>query len=126
MPVEVTQLENGLTVVVDAMPSAETAAIGVWAKAGARHDPSARSGVSHFLEHMAFKGTTTRSARQIAEEIEAVGGFLNAYTGYSQTAYYARILPEDLPLAIDIIADILTRPVFALEEMERERHVIIQ
>jgi len=83
-------------------------------------------GVSHMLEHMAFKGTARRSARPIAEEIAAVGGFLNAYTSREQTAFHARTLKEDVPLAIDILADILTRPVFDQAELERERQVVLQ
>ena len=83
-------------------------------------------GLSHMLEHMAFKGTATRSARQIAEEIEAVGGYLNAYTSREQTAFHARVLKPDVPLALDIIADILTQPTFEPRELERERQVVLQ
>jgi predicted Zn-dependent peptidase len=83
-------------------------------------------GVSHMLEHMAFKGTTTRSARAIAEEIEAVGGVLNAYTSREQTAFHARVLKEDVPLALDMIGDILTNPTFEQSELERERQVVLQ
>ena len=81
-------------------------------------------GVSHMLEHMAFKGTVSRSARAISEEIEAVGGILNAYTGREQTAFHARVLKQDVPLALDIIADILTNPTFEQAELERERQVV--
>ena len=83
-------------------------------------------GVSHMLEHMAFKGTDTRSARDIAEEIEAVGGYLNAYTSREQTAFHARVLKADVPLALDLLADILTNPTFEQAELERERQVVLQ
>ncbi|MBU3537220.1 insulinase family protein, partial [Alkalihalobacillus clausii] len=82
--------------------------------------------VSHMLEHMAFKGTTTRSARAIAEEIENVGGYLNAYTSREQTAFHARVLKADVPLGVDLLADILINPTFAQDELERERQVVLQ
>ncbi|HTW35823.1 MAG TPA: pitrilysin family protein [Rhizomicrobium sp.] len=126
MKVEITKLSNGLTVVTDPMPQLESAAVGVWVDCGARHEASALMGVSHMLEHMAFKGTERRNARDIAEEIEAVGGFLNAYTSREQTAFHARVLKADVPLAVDILSDILTRPVFDQGELERERQVVLQ
>ena len=126
MKVEITRLSNGLTVITDPMPQLESAAVGVWVDCGARHEPKSLMGVSHMLEHMAFKGTERRSARDIAEEIEAVGGFLNAYTSREQTAFHARVLKADVPLAVDILADILTRPTFDPEELERERQVVLQ
>ena len=115
-----------MRVVTDRMPRLESAALGVWVDAGARNENIRNNGVAHMLEHMAFKGTKRRSARDIAEEIEAVGGHLNAYTSRENTAYFARILKEDVPLAVDILADILQHSVFDEEELERERHVIIQ
>ena len=126
MSVEITVLDNGLRVVSDAMPHLESASIGVWVDAGARNETIEVHGVAHLLEHMAFKGTKCRSARVIAEEIEAVGGHLNAYTGREHTAYYARVLKEDLPLALDILADILQHSVFDEAELARERAVVIQ
>lgn len=126
MTIQVTRLANGLRVASDRMDSVETASIGVWADVGTRNEPAEINGVSHLLEHMAFKGTTRRSARAIAEEIEAVGGHLNAYTAREQTAYYARIMGGDLPLAIDIIADILQHSTFEAEELARERAVVLQ
>ena len=123
---EITTLANGLRVATVAMPSVQTASIGVWIDAGARHERPEINGVAHMLEHMAFKGTKRRSARLIAEEIENVGGQLNAYTSRENTAYYARILAEDLPLAADILADILQHSTFEPEELERERGVILQ
>jgi len=122
----VSVLGNGLRVVSAAMPSLETAAVGVWVEAGARHEPAALNGISHLLEHMAFKGTQRRSALAIAEEIETVGGHLNAYTSREHTAYVARVLKEDVPLAVDILADILQHATMPVDELAREREVVIQ
>jgi predicted Zn-dependent peptidase len=126
MTLEISKLSNGLTVVSDPMPGLESAAVGIWVDTGSRNEEPSQMGVSHMLEHMAFKGTTTRSARAIAEEIEAVGGVLNAYTSREQTAFHARILKEDVPLALDMIGDILTNPTFEQSELERERQVVLQ
>lgn len=124
--IRVTTLPNGLRVATDSMDTVETAAVGAWVNVGARHEQANVNGVSHFLEHMAFKGTERRSARAIAEEIEAVGGHLNAYTSREHTAYYARVLKDDIPLAVDLLADILQHSVMDAEELERERTVIVQ
>jgi predicted Zn-dependent peptidase len=108
------------------MPYLETVSLGVWVAAGARHEQASEHGISHLLEHMAFKGTQRRSATDIAEEIEAVGGELNAATSLETTAYFARILKADIPIALDILADILQAPRYAQDELEREREVILQ
>ena len=126
MTVRVTSLDNGLRVVSEEMPRVETVSVGAWVQVGARYEPAEISGISHLLEHMAFKGTRRRSARQIAEEIEAVGGYINAWTSREATAYYAKVLKEDLPLAIDLIADITQEPAFDEAELAREREVILQ
>jgi predicted Zn-dependent peptidase len=126
LSVEVTVLDNGLRIVSDAAPHLESASVGVWVDAGARNETAECNGVAHLLEHMAFKGTERRSARAIAEEIEAVGGHLNAYTGREHTAYYARVLKADVPLALDLLADILQHSVFDETELGRERDVVIQ
>ena len=126
MNVEITRLSNGLTIVTDPMPELASAALGVWVDAGARGETRAQMGVSHMIEHMAFKGTRRRSARGLAEEIEAVGGFLNAYTSREQTAFHARVLQDDVALALDILADILIEPAFEQAELERERQVVLQ
>jgi len=126
MSVEVTRLPSGLIVVTDAMPHLETAALGVWVNAGSRDEMPDEHGISHLLEHMAFKGTKRRTARQIAEEIEAVGGDLNAATSIETTTYYARALKADVPLALDVLSDILTNPAFDPDELVREQNVIIQ
>lgn len=124
--IRLTRLPNGLTVVSERMPRVETVSIGAYVAAGTRHEEEAENGVSHFLEHMAFKGTERRDAAAIAREIENVGGHLNAYTARENTAYYAKVLKEDLPLAADILGDILTHSTFVPEELERERGVILQ
>ena len=116
--VRVSELAGGLRVATDAMDHLETASVGVWVDVGARYEDSAVNGVSHLLEHMAFKGTERRSARDIAEEIEAVGGHLNAYTSREVTAYYARVLGEDTALALDVISDIVLHPIFAPRESD--------
>ena len=124
--VQVTRLPSGLTVVTERMERVETVSLGAYVATGTRHEQAEENGVSHFLEHMAFKGTERRSAAAIAEEIEAVGGHINAYTAREQTAYYVKVLKEDTALAADIIGDILTHSSFEPEELERERGVILQ
>ena len=124
--IQMTRLPNGLTVVTERMDRVETVSFGAYVGTGSRSETAAENGVSHFLEHMAFKGTTTRSAAQIAEEVEAVGGHINAYTAREQTAYYIKVLKEDAALATDIIGDILTHSTFETQELERERGVILQ
>jgi predicted Zn-dependent peptidase len=126
MSVEITRLSTGLTVVSDAMPHLETASLGVWVGCGGRDERPDEHGIAHLLEHMAFKGTSRRTARQIAEEIEAVGGDLNAGTSVETTAYYARVMRADVPLALDVLADILADPTFDSNELGREQNVIVQ
>jgi predicted Zn-dependent peptidase len=126
MSVAVTKLKSGINVVTDTMPHLETASLGVWVNSGSRDERHDEHGISHFLEHMAFKGTRRRSARQIAEEIEAVGGDLNAATSVESTAYFARVLKADVPLAIDVLADILSEPAFARDDLLLEQNVIVQ
>ncbi len=126
MGVEHTVLSSGMTVVTHAMPHLESAALGVWVRSGSRNETHRQHGISHLLEHMAFKGTKKRSARAIAEEIEAVGGDLNAATSVENTSYYARVLKDDVPLALDILSDILLNARFDDEELRREQHVILQ
>jgi predicted Zn-dependent peptidase len=123
---EITTLANGLRIATEAMPGVQTATVGVWVDVGARHEAAELNGVAHLLEHMAFKGTERRSARAIAEEIEDVGGQLNAYTSREVTAFYARVLGEDLPLAVDLLGDILLHSTFDEEELARERAVVLQ
>lgn len=126
MSPRLTTLANGFRIVTEAMPGLMSASVGVWIGAGGRHERLEQNGIAHFLEHMAFKGTKRRSALQIAESIEDVGGYINAYTSREMTAYYARVLGEDVPLALDVISDIVLNPVFDPKEIEVERHVILQ
>ncbi|WP_397542427.1 insulinase family protein [Roseovarius salis] len=126
MTVNLTTLSNGFRVVTERMPGMQSAAIGVWVLAGARNEAVHQNGLAHFLEHMAFKGTRRRSALDIAEAIEDVGGYINAYTSREVTAFYARVLENDVPLALDVVADILRQPVFDPREIEVERGVILQ
>lgn len=123
---QITRLPNGLRIVTQPMAGLASAAVGVWVSAGGRHERADQNGIAHFLEHMAFKGTPTRSALAIAEAIEDVGGYINAYTSREVTAYYARVLAGDVPLALDVIADILLNPLFEDREIEVERGVILQ
>jgi predicted Zn-dependent peptidase len=124
--IRVTTLPSGLTIVTETMDRVETVSLGAYVASGTRHEEASQNGVSHFLEHMAFKGTERRSAADIAEAVENVGGHINAYTAREQTAYYVKMLKEDLALGADIIGDILTHSTFAPEEVERERGVILQ
>ncbi|MBN9412695.1 MAG: insulinase family protein [Candidatus Paracaedimonas acanthamoebae] len=126
MTIRTTILPNGLRVVTDTIETVETIALGVWVKVGSRHETSEMNGISHMLEHMNFRGTKRHTAREIAEKIEAVGGHLNAYTSREHTGYYARILKQDLSLAIDLLSDILQFSIFNIEEFEREKTVVLQ
>ncbi|PWR00782.1 peptidase M16 [Meridianimarinicoccus roseus] len=126
MSVEIHRLSNGLRIVTERMPGLKSAAIGLWVTAGGRHERLEQNGIAHFLEHMAFKGTKRRSALQIAEAIEDVGGYINAYTSREMTAYYARVLEDNVMLALDVIADIILNPVMDPAEIEVERGVILQ
>lgn len=120
------KLSNNLQILSETMESVETVSLGVYVGTGARLEKVSENGVSHFLEHMAFKGTKTRTAMDIAAEIENVGGQMNAYTSYESTAYYVKVLKEDVELAMDILADILQNSTFPDDEIERERDVILQ
>ena len=124
--VRATTLSNGMRVVTDTVETVQTASLGVWVGAGTRNEPREINGVAHLLEHMAFKGTSRRSAVEIARELEDVGGQINAYTSRENTAYYAKVLHDDAPLAMDILADILLESAFDPEELARERAVVLQ
>ncbi len=123
---KVTKLTNGIRVVSEKMESVESVSMGAWFEVGTRNESASVHGVAHVLEHMAFKGTKNRRASEIAEEIELVGGHLNAYTSREQTAYYAKLLKDDIGLGVDILADILQNSTFEEQELERERSVILQ
>jgi len=122
----ISRLSNGIRVITDSQPTADSVTLGLWVGVGSRFEKEPESGISHFLEHMAFKGTTTRSALQIAEEIERVGGFINAYTGQDVTAYHARMLKKDMDIGLNIIADITQHATMDEKELNTEKGVIIQ
>jgi len=124
--IAIERLPNGLTVATETIPGVETATVGVWVATGSRHEREDEHGLSHLLEHMAFKGTERRSARRIAEDVENVGGEINAATSTEFTSYSARMLGADVDLAIDVLGDILTSSAFDPDELARERNVILQ
>ncbi len=119
-------LVNGIRVVSETLPKSRSVSIGVWVKVGSRHEPAEVGGVSHFIEHMFFKGTKKRTARDIATEIDSLGGEMNAFTSQENTTYYVKVLDEHLPIAVDILADILIGSRFDPAEMEKERKVILE
>ncbi len=121
-----TVLDNGIRIVSHEMPEHRSVSLGIWVENGSRHESEAENGLSHFIEHLLFKGTERRSAAQIAEEMDAVGGVINAFTSKEHTCYYAKVLDENLPLAIDLLTDIFLHSSFNAEEIERERSVILQ
>ena len=123
---KITTLDNGLRIITQNMSGLETVSMGIWNFVGGRDELAKVNGVAHLLEHMAFKGTSKRSALQIAETIENVGGDINAYTSKEITAYYVKLMAENLPLGVEILTDILQNSTFAEEELNRERGVIIQ
>jgi predicted Zn-dependent peptidase len=124
--IDVTRLDNGLTVATERMPEIATVTLGVWVGVGSRHEQLHEHGLSHLIEHMAFKGTARRSARQIAEDIENVGGDINAATSVEYTSYSARVLGEDADVALDVIGDLLTNSIFDEAELAREKGVVLQ
>ena len=124
--VEKSALSNGLRILTEAMPQVVSATIGIWVENGSRYEEPYQNGVSHFIEHLLFKGTKKRSAAQIAEEIDAVGGVLNAFTGKEYTCYYVKVLGEDLRMATELLADIFLESIFDPEEINRERQVVLQ
>lgn len=126
MSIELTTLPNGLRIITDSVESVDSVAVGIWADVGTRHEDMEHNGVAHMVEHMMFKGTPSRNALQIVEQIEDVGGHVNAYTSREVTAYHIHLLKEHLPLALDILADIIQNPSMPDDEIERERSVILQ
>jgi predicted Zn-dependent peptidase len=121
-----TRLPNGIRVLSEELTDLSSVTVGIWVENGSRYERSEQAGISHFLEHLFFKGTKRRTATQIAEEIDAVGGVVNAFTSKEYTCYYAKVLPEHLPLALDVLGDIFLNSRFAEEEIDRERSVILQ
>lgn len=124
--IEITKLPNGLTVITDTVPTVATASLGFWLGVGARHEPADANGVAHIVEHMLFKGTPTRTTQQLATELEGVGAIMNAHTGKEETAYYCKLLAEDVEKGIDIYSDMFVRATLPDDELVRERSVIVQ
>ena len=120
---QLTELPSGLRIATCEMPHAETAAMGIWASVGGRHEPAPLSGISHFIEHMLFKGTARRSAARIMQEIEGVGGDMNAFTAEERTCYYATAAAEYFPRVCDVLCDLYVNPRFAKRDIDRERGV---
>src|SRR4026209_167497 len=119
-------LDNGLRLITETMPHVRSVTIGVWLMRGSRHETDERGGIAHFVEHMLFKGTDTRSAEDIAQAIDSIGGQPDAFPAKEYASYYIKVLDEHLPLAVDLLADIVQRPAFADEEIEREKKVILE
>jgi predicted Zn-dependent peptidase len=119
-------LDNGLRLITETMPHVRSVTIGVWLRRGSRHETNARSGIAHFVEHMLFKGTDTRTAEDIAQAIDSIGGQLDAFTAKEYASYYIKVLDEHVPLAVDLLADIVLRPAFVSDEIEREKKVILE
>jgi predicted Zn-dependent peptidase len=117
---------NGLRLVTEAMPHVRSVSIGVWLTRGSRHEPAGHAGIAHFIEHMLFKGTTSRSAEDIAQQVDSIGGQLDAFTSKEYAGYYVKVLDEHLPLAVDILSDLVSHPVFAPEDIEREQKVVLE
>lgn len=126
MPQDKTVLQNGIRVVTESLPHVESVAVGIWVEVGSRDESIDESGLCHFIEHAVFKGTERRSALQIVKEIEAVGGTINAFTSKEYTCFHAKVLKRNLPLALDVLSDMLSRPLFDPEEVEREKMVVLQ
>jgi predicted Zn-dependent peptidase len=119
-------LPNGMRILTERMPHVRSVAVGVWVETGSRHEIEARGGVSHLIEHLVFKGTATRSAEAIARTMDSVGGQMDAFTTKENTCFYVQVLDEHLPLAVDLLTDILLHPLFDAEELEREKSVVLQ
>ncbi len=119
-------LPNGLRLVTERMPHVRSVSIGVWLTRGSRHEPQEHEGIAHFVEHMLFKGTSTRSAEDIAQQVDSIGGHLDAFTSKEYAGYFIKVLDEHLPLAVDVLSDLVTSPTFDAEEIEREKKVVLE
>src|SRR5688572_4492544 len=119
-------LPSGLRLVTERMPHVRSITVGVWLARGSRHEEAPQSGIAHFIEHMLFKGTATRSAEDIAQQIDSIGGQLDAFTAKEYASYYIKVLDEHLPIAIDLLSDMITRPAFAAADIEKEQGVILE
>src|ERR671927_1079790 len=119
-------LDNGLKLITESMPHVRSVTLGVWLTRGSRHESDERGGIAHFVEHMLFKGTSRRTAEDIAQAIDSIGGQLDAFTAKEYASYYIKVLDEHLPLAIDILSDIVRNPAFSADDVEREKKVVVE
>src|ERR1700756_1808323 len=119
-------LPNGLVLIAEPMPHARSVSVGIWLRAGSRGEPAGLNGIAHFIEHMVFKGTSRRSAEQIAREMDSVGGLLDAFTSKEMVSFNAKVLDENLPIAFDVLSDLVLGPVFADEDIGKEKQVILE
>jgi predicted Zn-dependent peptidase len=125
-PIKQTVLDNGLTIISERMDHVRSASVGIWVRSGSRHEAASLNGISHFIEHTLFKGTRHRTSREIAVESDAIGGHVDAFTSREVAAYYVKVLDEHLPRAFDLLADLVTAPLFADDELDRERNVVME
>jgi predicted Zn-dependent peptidase len=125
-PIKQTVLDNGLTIISERMDHVRSASVGIWVRSGSRHEAAPLNGISHFIEHTLFKGTRNRTSREIAVESDAIGGHVDAFTSREVASYYVKVLDEHLPRAFDLLADLVTAPLFADEELDRERNVVTE
>src|SRR5215475_734965 len=123
--IETTTLSNGLRVITEAMPHVRSVSVGIWVGSGSRRETGDQNGVSHFIEHMVFKGTTKRSAEDIARSVDSIGGGLDAFTAKEMVSYNTKVLDEHVPLAFDVLADMVLNPLFRDEDIEKEKGVIL-
>src|SRR5262245_36208593 len=119
-------LPSGIRIVTEAMDHVRSVAVGIWVETGSRVEPGDRGGISHLIEHLVFKGTATRSAEEIARSIDSVGGHMDAFTAKENTCFYVSVLDEHLPLAVELLTDVLMRPLFAPDDIEKEKSVVFQ
>src|SRR5215470_10274132 len=125
-PIQQTVLDNGLTIISERMDHVRSASVGIWVRSGSRHESAPLNGISHFIEHTLFKGTRNRTSREIAVESDAIGGHVDAFTSREVASYYVKVLDEQLPRAFDLLADLVTNPLFTNEELDRERNVVTE
>lgn len=121
-----TVLANGVRLATERMPHVRSVAVGIWLTRGSRHEPGEHPGIAHFVEHMLFKGTPTRNAEEIAQQVDSIGGQIDAFTSKEYAGYYLKVLDEHLPLAVEILADLICNPLFAEDDIEREKKVILE
>ena len=124
--IETTTLPNGLKIITEAMPHVRSVSVGIWINAGSRRETPEQNGVSHFIEHMLFKGTSNRSAEEIARSVDSIGGNLDAFTAKELVCYNTKVLDEHLPFAVDILSDLVLNPLFRDEDIEKEKGVILE